>query len=352
MDFKAKVKALAEKIETTKEQITTEEGTKNAFVMPFIQALGFDVFNHADVVPEFIADVGMKKGEKVDYALCVGGKPSVLIEAKKWRDKLDKHGTQLTRYFTFSVAKFGILTNGIKYWFFTDLDKANIMDAVPFFCFDLTDCTDEEIELIERFSKDKYDQKAILEAAMQLVYSREIRALVLSELTTPTKDFVKYVAEKTYLEKQRGRLTDKVLTLYGDLLRQYLPRIKDEIAAEKLIKKSAEAAAEQTSEEARKIVTTEEELEAFFIVKAICRHKVASSRIAYRDAQTYFAILLDDNRLKTICRVYLNGGKKFLAVFDANRAETKIEIAGVDDIFDHADKLFATLRLLDKSIAD
>jgi predicted type IV restriction endonuclease len=131
--FNEQLFQLAEKIETTKEQISTEEGTKNSFIMPFIQILGYDVFNHNEVMPEFIADAGMKKNEKVDYALLKGGKSIILIECKKWKEKLDKHGTQLTRYFTFSVAKFGILTNGIKFWFLQTLIRQILWIIIRFF---------------------------------------------------------------------------------------------------------------------------------------------------------------------------------------------------------------------------
>jgi predicted type IV restriction endonuclease len=275
-------------------------------------------------------------------------KPTVLIECKKWREKLDKHGTQLTRYFTFSVAKFGILTNGIKYWFYTDLDKTNIMDNYPFFQFDITDHTEAEAEFVKLFSKDTYDQKQILELATEFVYSREIKVLLHNELKNPTKDFIKYIAEKTYLEKQRGRITDKVMVQYTELTRRNLPLLLDELVSERLIPKSKQIEEENNAFEDSKIVTTEEEIEAYFIVKAICRQKVESNRIAYRDAQSYFAILLDNNRLKTMCRVYLNASKKYLGIYDANKVEVKYEIQSVDDIFKFADKLFAVLMMHEK----
>jgi predicted type IV restriction endonuclease len=348
--FGEQLKQLADKIEATKEQIGTEEGTKNSFIMPLLQILGYDVFDNADVVPEFIADAGMKKNEKVDYALNKNGKPIVLIECKKWKEKLDKHGTQLTRYFTFSVAKFGILTNSIKFWFYTDLDKTNIMDNYPFFQFDITDYTEAEAEFVQLFSKDLYDQKRILDMVTELVYSREIKTLLYSELKNPTKDFIKYIAEKTYLEKQRGRITDKVMTQYTELTRKNIPSLLDELISERLIPKNKQVEEDNNNAfEDNKIVTTEEELEAYFIVKALCRQKVEASRIVFRDAQTYFAIILDNNRLKTICRVYLNASKKYLGVFDANKQEVKYEIQSVDDIFKYAENLFAVLKLYDKS---
>lgn len=346
--FKEQLAPLGEKIEAIKEQISTEEGTKNSFIIPFFQMLGYDFSNHTEVVSEFIADVGMKKNEKVDYALQMNGKPIVLVECKKWKEKLDKHGTQLVRYFTFSVAKFGILTNGIKYWFFTDLDKTNIMDMYPFFVFDITDHTEAEAEFVKLFSKSLYDQKKILEMTTELVYSREIKTLLHSELKNPTKDFIKYIAEKTYLEKQRGRITDKVMAQYTELTRKNIPSLLDELISERLIPKNKQTEEDNNAFEDNKIETTEEELEAYFIVKAICRQKVEASRIAYRDAQSYFAILLDNNRLKTICRVYLNSSKKYLGVFDANKQEIKYEIQSIDDIFKYAENIFAVLNIYEK----
>ncbi|MEM1063161.1 MAG: type I restriction endonuclease, partial [Planctomycetota bacterium] len=132
--------SLAEKLETLSERfpgqlphVKTEEATKNAFVMPVINALGFNVFDPSEVVPEFVADVGVKKGEKVDYAIYVGGKPLILIECKTAGSKLSlKHASQLLRYYGVTEAKIAVLTNGIDWEFFTDIDTPNRMDERPF----------------------------------------------------------------------------------------------------------------------------------------------------------------------------------------------------------------------------
>lgn len=113
MDFKDQIRQLGERTTKLKEQIATEEATKNAFIMPFIQALGYDVFNPIEVVPEYVADIGLKKGEKVDYAILKENQPILLIECKHWAQKLDIHDNQLVRYFHVTKAKFAILTNGI-----------------------------------------------------------------------------------------------------------------------------------------------------------------------------------------------------------------------------------------------
>jgi hypothetical protein len=132
MDLDIKLKQLAERIKTSKEIILTEEATKHSFIMPFLSALGYDVFDPTVIVPEFTADIGTKKGEKVDYAILQDGKPIIVIEAKNHTEKLDNHNNQLIRYFNVTDSKFAILTNGIEYRFFSDIEETNRMDKIPF----------------------------------------------------------------------------------------------------------------------------------------------------------------------------------------------------------------------------
>ncbi len=82
MDFIDQVKLLSARIEKTKDLVKTEEATKTSLIMPFFQLLGYDVFNPIEFIPEFNADVGIKKGEKVDYAIMLDEKPVILVEAK------------------------------------------------------------------------------------------------------------------------------------------------------------------------------------------------------------------------------------------------------------------------------
>jgi len=114
MDFKDEIKQLGERVVKLKEQILTEEATKNAFIMPFIKALGYDVFNPIEVVPEFVSDIGLKKGEKIDYAIFREGTPTILVECKHWAQNLDLHDGQLLRYFHVSKAKFGQIENSFE----------------------------------------------------------------------------------------------------------------------------------------------------------------------------------------------------------------------------------------------
>ncbi len=141
MDFIDKIRELAARVPKQLDYCTTEEATKNALVMPFINALGYNVFNPREVIPEFTADFGTKKGEKVDYAVCQDSQPVMLFECKSSGTDLNKvHASQLYRYFSVvPQARFGVLTNGVEYRFFSDLESPNRMDDKPFFTFNILD---------------------------------------------------------------------------------------------------------------------------------------------------------------------------------------------------------------------
>ena len=145
MDFEEKIKRFIERIEKLKNSINTEEATKTSLIMPFFQILGYDVFNPDEFTPEYVADVGIKKGEKVDYAIILNETVTILIEAKSINENLKKHDSQLFRYFGTTTAKFAILTNGCEYKFYTDLDELNKMDSTPFLNINLLELKDTDI---------------------------------------------------------------------------------------------------------------------------------------------------------------------------------------------------------------
>ena len=130
MTFLDQVRSIAARAEKQLSKIRTEEATKNALVMPLISALGYNVFDPSEVIPEFIADVGVKKGEKVDYAILKNGKVVILFECKAATVSLDDcHASQLYRYFSVTDARVAVLTNGLDYRFYSDLEQPNRMDS-------------------------------------------------------------------------------------------------------------------------------------------------------------------------------------------------------------------------------
>ena len=147
--------------------------------MPFIQALGYNVFDPTEVVPEFTADIGTKRGEKVDYAIMQDGKPIILIEAKSATSDLNgEHASQLFRYFSVTEARIGILTNGLQYRFHSDLEKPNHMDEKPFLIVDILNFDTRPVSQLKKFSKAAFDVDRILSSANELKYKREIKLLV------------------------------------------------------------------------------------------------------------------------------------------------------------------------------
>jgi hypothetical protein len=354
MDFKDQLKVIGDRVIKLKEQIATEEATKNAFIMPFLQALGYDVFNPLEVVPEFISDIGLKKGEKIDYAIFKDGTPTILIECKHWAQNLNIHDGQLLRYFHVSKAKFGLLTNGIIYRFYSDLVAPNKMDEKPFLEFNITEIKDNQIEELKKFHKTNFDIQSIVNTASELKYTNELKLLIQQELNNPTTEFVKHFARQVYPSTITSKVLEQFTTLTKKSVHQYISeliteRLKTALTKEdESTKETFTQSTEISSEEVSKIVTTEEEIEGFLIVKSILRQKVNSSRIVYRDAQSYFAILLDDNNRKTICRLYF-GSKKHIGIFDETKKEIKKELSSLDDIYNYSEELIKTIDSYDKS---
>jgi hypothetical protein len=355
MDIKDLLKNLVDRIERLKNQIQTEESTKNAFIMPFIQALGYDVFNPMEVVPEYIADIGIKKGEKIDYAIMKDGNPIMLIECKHWAENLDNHSSQLFRYFHTSKAKFSILTNGIHYRFFTDLDAPNKMDEKPFLEINLLDLKDTHLDELKKFHKSYFNIENIVSTASELKYMNEIKSLLIAELNHPSEAFVRHLAKQIY----SGVVTAKIIEQFTPLTKKSFVQLVNDMITERL--KSAlskESESEQKTQSLQKeqdiiskedkIVTTKEEIEAYLIVKSILRTHTTPERIHIKDAQTYCSVNLDDNTRKPVCRLYLNGKKKYIGLFDNNKKESKAELANLDDIYNHSDKLIETLGFYNK----
>lgn len=350
MEIFNQLKGLADKIEQLKDKIDTEESTKHAFTLPFINILGYDTFNPLEVVPEFTADIGLKKGEKVDYAIFQNGNPILIIECKHWKQNLDVHNSQLFRYFHVTKTRFALLTNGIQYRFYTDLEESNKMDQKPFLEFDITKLKENTVKEIEKFHKSKFDVSLIVDNASNLKYTSEVKSLIDKEMTEPSQDFVKLFASKAY----NGRLTSKVLEEFTEIVTKAFSQIISEKVNDRLNsalnKEQEKQQAEEVIEEKTKskVETTEEELEGYQIIVAILRRKISKERIVHRDTQSYFGILLDDNNRKPICRLHLNGGVKYISLFDQDKNENKVKIESIDDIYNFEQELLNTIDNYEK----
>jgi len=356
MDFKDVMKQLSERTDKLKESLSTEEATKNALIMPMLQALGYDVFNPLEVVPEFICDIGTKKGEKIDYAIMSNNEPILLIECKHWNQALTLHDNQLLRYFHVSKAKFGLLTNGIIYRFYTDLETPNKMDEKPFLEINMQDLKSHQIDELKKFHKAYFDVDNILSSASELKYTSELKNLINVEFSNPSPEFVKIFAKQVY----DGTITQKVLDQFTGLVRKSISSLISDTISDRL-KTALKTEAAQENEvlsdnkestptvlpegtvfmsDDKKIVTLQDEVDGFNIVRAILYEVVDITRVVDRDTNSYFGILFDDNNRRPICRLYFNSPtKRYFATFDENKVETKNEITSLNDIYKYAKEL-------------
>jgi len=354
MELMSKLSALTAKIQQQAHAISTEEATKNAFVMPFIHTvLGYDVFDPQEVTPEYVCDVGTKKGEKIDYAILKDGVVQILIECKKIGEPLNvNHASQLFRYFHVTNARISILTNGQVYRFFTDLDAPNKMDEKPFLEIDLLDIDEHVVPELAKLTKMAFDVDSIINAAGELKYVSQIKKILASQLASPEDDFVKFFATRVY----DGIITQKVREQFLELTKKAASQFLNDQINDRLksaingtastptsLTETAPIAETVNDDEENKIITTADELEGFHIVKAIVRSSIEAKRIVYRDTQSYFGILVDDNNRKPVCRLHFNRSQKYIGIFDAAKNETRYSINSLDDIFNFSDQLKETV---------
>ena len=359
MDFIEAISNLSARITKQKDVIQTEEATKTAFVMPFINLLGYDVFNPTEVVPEFTADAGTKQGEKVDYAIFKDDEVIMLIECKKYGEDLsDVHTSQLFRYFSVVRARIAVLTDGVLYRFYTDLEESNKMDTKPFLEFNMLDIQPTLVNELKRFTKPAFDLNETLIAASDLKYTKEIKHIMNEQLESPSPDFVRFFLSSVY----SGLKTQTVVEQFTDIVRRALNQFLNEQINQRLQSAiSKEEAAEESveveesdeligKEVESRIVTTEEELEGYYTVKSIVREVVAADRIVHRDTVNYMSVILDDNRRKPICRLYFNSAKKHLTLVNEEKEYESIEIGSIDDIYKYAEQLKATAQRYDAPV--
>lgn len=358
---------LASRAQKQISHIQTEEATKAALVMPFINALGYNVFDPTEVVPEFICDIGTKKGEKIDYAIIRDGKPIILFECKHVGSDLNiNHASQLFRYFHVTEARIAVLTNGIHYKLFTDLEQANKMDERPFMEFDLFNFQENDVSEVKKLSKVDFNIDDLLFAAHNLKYMRAFKKYFEEQFSQPSPDFIHFISKQVYDGTLTPKMKEQFSVLVHRSFHQFLNdkitmRLRSAMAAtnssvlanEIPIVPVAEVVVQIAASESpdREIETTVEETEGFMIVRAILRKMVAVNRVVMRDVQSYCGILLDDNNRKPICRLHFNGSKKFVTVFDVEGG-ARVDISSLDDLYELASRIRVAVQRYEKKNQD
>lgn len=344
MDFAEKLKEFCGRLKILKPRVRTEEATKTSMIMPFFSLLGYDVFNPLEFAPEYIADVGIKKGEKVDYAILDKKQnPVILIEAKCCNENLVKHGAQLFRYFSTSAAKFGILTNGIIYQFYTDLAEQNKMDSKPFLVVNLLNLKDGDVADLQQFQKNIFSVECVLAKAEELNYNDQIRQALLRQLENPDTEFVSYIITDIY----KGRKTQKVIDDFRPIVKRALGQLINEKINERLqsvlddenititapakpvVKSNRNKSAESMPPTP---AITNEKTESYLIIKAILFEALKGRQLNYKDNEL-FEIYIGDDVSNWICRIDFKMSRIYINVPSAEKEFVKRQFRDVQDFY-------------------
>ena len=347
MDLEDRVREISTRISKRLGNVETEEATKTALVLPFIQnVLGYNVFEPTEVIPEFAADVGAKKGEKVDYAIMKDGKPIILIECKAYGVDLEKEPpAQLARYFHTTDARLGVVTDGATYRFYSDLEKSNVMDGRPFLEVDMLNPDVIPVDELRKFAKATFDLDEVLATAQDLKYLREVKTLLANEWTNPSEGFVRYLMSQVYSGTKTKQRLEQFQRLFkrashefiADSVRGRLESALQDVPAQEQVRGPAEGEVEAGPMD--EIVTTADEWQGLYAVKASLRGRIDTHRIGMQDRKSYCAIVLDDSMWKPICRLHFNRLQKYVGLFDSDGKEERVPIDDVDDLFQYADRI-------------
>lgn len=326
MNFKEDLQKLSGQVVERMQHITNEEMTKQALIIPLFQVLGYDVFNPLEVMPEYVADIGRKKGEKVDYAIFKDGMPILFVEAKPVNDDLTRHSAQLARYFNATPdVRFAILTNGIQYKFFTDLNKNNVMDDNSFIKLNITCLKDIDIEILSRFRKCNFITDELLNYASEIIYTSSINKKLNEIFKNPPDEFIRYLIK----DFSDTRITTNVIERFRPIVKKSISLALLDIVSQGILKEEAnevnnEAAA--TSEDVfeektenngstrrkREIITTEDELKSYEMIRELLEHAGKDiSGVNYKDTTIYFGIY-NNNVTNWFIRLNLDSANKHI----------------------------------------
>jgi hypothetical protein len=348
MDLAARLTELASKTQQHREVLLTEQAAKTALVMPFINLLGYDVFNPAEVVPEYTADVGTKKGEKVDYAICIDGKPAILIECKPSTGDLTvNHASQLYRYFSVTDARLALLTNGVIYKFYSDVDQPNKMDAQPFFTLNLDAVRKSDVRTLESVTKGAFDIENIVREASNLKLESLVRKELETEMASPSEDLARIIAKRVQGGQFTSQVKDNFQRLIGSAFSAIVRDHVNDRLTSALNASTVPELADEPQAAGEEVITTDDEIGGFRIVQAIASRLVDPKRVVVRDAKSYCAILLDDNNRRTLARLHFNSiTTRHVSTF-SGQGEEKVQISDLTDIYKLAPRIEARIAELE-----
>lgn len=348
MSFVDNLRGFISKRQPALDQIKSEDQAKLALVFPFLRHLGYDTTDPLEIVPEFTADHGVKKGEKVDVAVLVDGEPAILIECKAPGADFMSHNGQLYRYFSVTKAKFAILTDGLEYWFFSDVDEPNKMDAKPFMSINIFNASDAELKELQRFEKSSFDPSEVAESAEQLKKMSLMKGVIERELSDPSEDFIRLMSREVLVGKMtqarlvefRGIMQKAIREYLREYLNANLKKAMDRISDDSTEVSETNYDSEELNDDAADAETQEiikAEGEAVRIIKAVLAKSVKAERISLRPGKSYRTVILDGSTRKRIALLRFGKRKKVMEILTDETL--RVSVDELESIYDYADQL-------------
>lgn len=266
MDFIDQLQTLAKHIEKHHANVATAQATRNAFVLPFLQILGFSIFDPTEVFPGFTVNVGGKQ-DTVDYAIFIDDKPVMLFACTSCHFDLDKADVgQLSRCFHGASAAIGVLTNGKEYYFYSDLEEQNIMDDKPFMKFDLRDIETKTVSEVKKLSKNSFSLDQVHATAKMTKCIQAIKNIFLAEYSCPSLQFVRFFAKQVDCKITTPQAHEQFAATVKASFEQFVEdrvndRLAERVEGEQKRKKGS------FIEHLHNPMITDEEFEGFFVVK-------------------------------------------------------------------------------------
>jgi hypothetical protein len=233
-------------------------------------------------------------------------------------------------------ARVAVLTNGVVYDFYSDVDKPNKMDEKPFFSFNLENQKPHDLKTLESFRKNSFDVSKIIQEAGNLKIQNLLRKEIEKEFSSPSDEFIRLLASRVHQGNVTQAVKERFSKLVANSLTMFVRDLVNERLASAINASNANGAVEEATDDVptpEEIITTQEELSGFHIVQAISSRVVDPKRVVMRDQQSYCGVLLDDTNRKPIVRMHFNGlTKKYVGTFKG-KDETKHLISEVTQIY-------------------
>jgi len=301
--FKERLLHHVEHVKSVGPHCSTEETTKQALILPFLDILGFSPFDPTRVKAEYTADLpGLKTNERVDYALFSDAHPVMFVEAKPFTEKITNHTGQLARYFNATPGvTIAAISNGREWRFYTDLKQQNIMDSDPFLVVDFHDLSDTDSEQLYHFRYDQFHPESLRTFAEDRMLLSIFQDAIESCLREVDQDFVRLIAIRANLAP---KLTAKFLESITPLVKQSVAGAMgnmvvnglNTLPATQVENKSADLSVVEIDEDLvdpanPKIVTTAAERKISYIVREVLSGLVEPGEIVGKDTESYYSVL-------------------------------------------------------------